>query len=331
MAKEIGRLNSFALGKETTAGTPVAVTQWIPCESANLKLVTDPIKDESGFGRIESGADAHVAKKTSEMMAKGLVRPTSFGHLLLAALGQVAAPSLVETGVYKHAFTVKNDNNHPSYTIVRDNQTQEEQAPYSMLESLTITAEAGQYLRFDAKFKGNVIADTTGNTPSFTTSGETPFLVSNMSVKVANDIASIGGASRTSVQSVKFTIDKNLEQVFGTKTSTTEQLGFVSQHNKNLSVKGDIETLYDSDVLKDIAEAGTKQALELQIQGRTLIGATKYEDLTFQLASIILEDWDRNDDKDALMSQSFGFTALYKLGETKMLTADLTNARSTTY
>lgn len=331
MAKEIGRLNSFALGKETTAGTPVAPTVWIPCESVNLKPVTDVIKDESGFGRIESGADAHVAKTSSEFMAKGLVRPTSFGHILLAALGQVAAPALVETGVYKHAFTVKNDNNHPAYTIIRDNQTQEEQASYNMLESLTITAEVGQYLRFDAKYKGNMIVDATGNTPAFTATGETPFLVTNMSVKVANDVAGLGAASRISVQSLKQTIDKNLEQVYGSKTSTTEQLGFTSQHNKNLSVKGDIETLYDSDTLKDLAIAGTKQALEIQIQGRTLIGATKYEDLTIQLASIVLEDWDRNDDKDALMSQSFGFTALYKLGETKMMTVDLQNARSTAY
>lgn len=331
MAKEIGRLNSFALGKETTAGIPVAPTVWIPCESANLKPVTDVIKDESGFGRIESPADAHVGKTTSEFMAKGIVRPTSFGHILLAALGQVAAPALVETGVYKHAFTVKNDNSHPAYTVIRDNHTQEEQAAYNMLESLTLTAEVGQYLRFDVKYKGNMIANTTANTPAFVTAGENPFLVTNMSFKIAADVTALAGASRISVQSLKSTIDKNLEQIFGTKTSTTEQLGFVSQHNKNLSVKGDVELLYNDDSQKTLAIAGTKQAIEIQIQGRSLIGATKYEELIIQLASVVLEDWDRSDDKDAMTTQSFGFTGLYKLSETKMITAELSNARSSTY
>lgn len=331
MAKEIGRLNSFALGKETTAGTPVAVTAWIPFESANLKPITEVIKDESGFGVISSPADAHVTKQSSEFTAKGIARPTSFGHLLLATLGQVAAPALVETGVYKHAFTVKNDNNHPAYTIVRDNQTQEEQSSYNMVDSLTLTGEAAQYLRYDVKIKGRKVTTTTGNTPAYTATGETPFLVSKASIKFATNVAGLSGASRVAVQNFKLTIDKNLEQIFSTSTDGTEVVDFATQHNKNMAIKGDFEIVYNDETYKTLALAGTLQAVEIMLEGRTLIGATKYENITIQLASVVLEDWGNSDDNNNIVTQSFGFTGMYKLAETKQITVDLTNARNTAY
>lgn len=228
-------------------------------------------------------------------------------------------------------MTLKNDNNHPSATIIRDNQTQEEQALYCMLDSITVSGEVGQYLKFDAKMKGQAPANTTANTPSFPTTGETPFLVTKASVKFATDIAGIAGASRVSVQNFKFTLDKNLEQIPGTQSSTTEILDFVSQHNKNFAVKGDLEIVYDADTYKTLALAGTKQALDISVEGRVLLGATKYENVTFTFASVVLEDWDRSDDKDGIITQSFGFTALYKLAETKMMTATIQNSKATIY
>jgi len=96
-------------------------------------------------------------------------------------------------------------------------------------------------------------------------------------------------------------------------------------------VKGDFEIVYNDSTFKTLALAGTKQAIEIQLEGRALIGATKYENITIQLASVVLEDWDRSDDKDGIVTQSFGFTALYKLVETKMMTIDLTNAKATQY
>ena len=331
MAKEIGRLHSFAIGTETTAGTAGTIDAWIPLESGNLKPVVEVIKDESGFGNIASPADAHMAKVSSEFSAKGIVRPTSFGWLLLTTLGAAAAPTLLETGVYSHAFTVANTNAHPSFTVIHDDQTQEESAVYHMVDSLTIMGEVGQYVKFDLKSKGRLQTSTTGNTPSFATTGETPFLVSKASVKFATDVAGLAGASRVAVQNFKMTIDKNLEQIFSTMSSATEGTDFATQHNKNLNVKGDFEIVYDANTYKALAVAGTKQAIEINVESRVLLGATKYESITIQLASVVLEDWDRSDDKDGIVTQSFGFTGMYKLAETKMVTATLQNARATQY
>ena len=211
MAKEIGRLNSFAIGMEATKGTADTIDVWIPLESGNLKPVVEMAKDESGFGTIATPADAHTTKTSSEFSAKGIVRPTSIGFVLLGTLGTAGTPTLAETGVYTHAFSLKNDNNHPSFTIVHDNQTQEEQSTYNMVDSLTISGEVGKYLGFDMKSKGRMITSITGNTPTFLTTGETPMLTSKASIKFATDIAGLTGASKVPVQNFKITFEKNLE------------------------------------------------------------------------------------------------------------------------
>lgn len=87
MAIEIGRKHSFALGIESTPGTAGAIDAWIPLEEGVLTPKTEVVIDESGFGTISAGADAHVTKTWSEFTGKGLVRPTSFGNLLLLTLG----------------------------------------------------------------------------------------------------------------------------------------------------------------------------------------------------------------------------------------------------
>lgn len=332
MAKEIGRLHSFGIGTESPAGTAGTIDAWIPLESGDLAPKAEVIKDVSGIGVIAENMDAHISKVWSEFTAKGVVRPTSFGWLLWGLLGtQPSAPALVETGVYKHSFVLGNNNNHQSFTIVHDSQTQEEQGTYNMIDSLGIVGEVGSYAKFDLKMKGKLFANTTGNTPTFLSTGDTPFVMSKATVKFATDIAGLGAASKVAVQSFKITFDKKLEQIFSTMSSTTDAVDFASQHNTTFTIKGDMEIVYDTDTYKTLFTAGTKQAMQIMLEGKTLLGATKYEAVDIQLASVVLEDWGRKIDNNNIVKQSFGFTALYKLGETKIATIDLSNAKATQY
>jgi hypothetical protein len=331
MTREIGRLNSFGLGIEATAGTAVTPTIWVPCESANVKPITENVKDESGIGVIDAVHDAHIVKKMTEVSFDGIAYSKSIGAILLGALGASAAPSLVETGAYSHAMTRKNDNSHPSFTLVRDNQTQEEKSAYCMLEKLDIDCTIGSQVKYKSVFKGQSTSAGTTYTPAFDVDDE-PFLVSKVTVKFANDIASLGAASAIPVNSVKFSIDKKLTQIFQTATTAVpDATEFTTQHNQDFMVSGDFEMVYEADTYKTLAMALTKQAMQIEVTGTTLIGATQYNKLTIQFASVVLEDWDRSTALGDIMTQTFGFTALYKLSETKTLTATLINKRSTQY
>ena len=332
MAKEIGRLHSVGLGMEATPGTADTIDIWLPFEEVNFKPMATIVKDPSGIGTITSDNDAHMTKMWTEIEGKAILRPTSIGWLLLGTMGTAAAPTLLETGVYKHSFTLLNTNAHKSYTVIHDDQTQEERALYCMIDELGISGAVGEYARLELKMKGRKTADTTGNSPSFLSTGENPFMVSRLGVKFATNIAGIGAASVVPVQNMKMTISKNLEQIFSTASdNTVDATDFATQHNQNFEIKGDFEMVYDSKVYRDAYLAGTKQAIQFLFQGRALIGATKYETIDIQLASTVLEDWGRSTDANGIVTQSFGFTALYKLSEALMLTIDIQNAKSSQY
>jgi len=49
---------------------------------------------------------------------------------------------------------------------------------------------------------------------------------------------------------------------------------------------------------------GTKKAMRITIQGNTLIGATKYSELSFDFASLSFTEWDRSTDNNAIMTQT---------------------------
>lgn len=239
----------------------------------------------------------------SEFTASGNIRAKSFGWLLLLALGTAGSPSLLETGVYKHSFTRKNDNNHPTCTIVQDNQTQELQSLYNMIQTIGFKFEVGQIAKFDLTMIGQSPSNTSGNTPSFL-SGDEDFLVSNVHVKFASAVSGLSGASRVPVQNINFTIEKNLNQIFSTKSTTTEALEFASQHNQDFRVSGDAEIVYNDTTYQTLLTAGTYQAIEIDVVGRSLIGATKYNQITIQFAQVALDEWDRSSDNNAIVTQT---------------------------
>ena len=175
------------------------------------------------------------------------------------------------------------------------------------------------------------ITDTSWSTPSFITLDE-PFLVSNMCIKYASNVAWLSWATPVPVQSVNFEIAKNLTQIFSSASVCgTEAVEFASQHNQNFGITGDMEIVYDSDTYKDLFTAQTKQAMQITITGKTLIGATKYNELSFTFASVSLEDWDRNMSNNEVVNQTFGFTGLYSLTEASSISATLQNTISAQY
>lgn len=177
---------------------------------------------------------------------------------------------------------------------------------------------------------GRAPTDATGNTPAFTT--ENPFLVSRAQVKFATNVAGLTGASLVPVQSFNLNIEKNLEQIWSTESvAGTEALNFATQHNKDMRVSGDFTIIFDNKTYRDLALNGTLQAIEIKVDGRNLIGATRRDELTIRLNSVILTEWDRDMGNDAIVTQTFGFTALYRLSETSQITATLQNTKSTIY
>jgi hypothetical protein len=315
---------AIGLAKETVPGTAIDPTDWISVKKAEVNPVIKNLEDDSGLGIIDRVSDSRPVENTSETMLEGVANDLTLGHLLMACFGTVAAPALIETGVYKHAFTRKNDNNPLTYTFTEDGPAATKQAPYSVLDSLTIEGKAGDYVTFTAKFQGGQIAVVADKTPAFVAVNK--FLASGMAVKMATNIAGLSGALVTPAKSFKITIEKAPEKYMALGSTNVQSI-----HNTTFTVKGDMELIYDIDTILNLVIGGTKQAMSLLCQGPTLIGATKKPELYFELASVVLEDWKRSNDADKLVTQTVGFTGIFSIADTKTISAYLQNTRATTY
>jgi hypothetical protein len=262
----------------------------------------------------------------SEFSASGNARAQTLGYLMKLALGTVGSPTLVETGVYSHAFTRLNTNNHPSATVYRDSAVGDERSAYHMVDSLDMDFAIGEYVKFSVSTKGGKISSTTSSPSFITGAGDEPFLVSSATIKVANDISGLAGATGVCLQNFKFSIKKNIESIFC--MGATE---LSSNVNKNFNVSGDFEAIYNDNTYRDLFANNTKQAIQIEIVGKSLIGATQYNKLTLQFAQVGLDTWERSGGNDDLIKETVGFTAEYNLATTQTMNATLQNTKSTTY
>jgi len=324
MTNKIWRLVSLWIGKETTAGTETSSYTWIPLTiSPFIKPINEYIDNENGIWRIEWSNWQELAKSETETNIEWWVWQSTFWLIMTAMFWTSAAPTTVETGVYKHAFTVQNDNDHKSFSLVTDGSTQN-LSLYNLLDALSINAEVWSVVNFSGLFKGKKVNTTTGETVAF--ASENYFKVANMTVKFADDVSWLTAASSVDLQMVNFELSKNTTPIY--KVWSIEPS---SIHNQQLALAGDFEALFTDDTYKDYVSGWTNKAMRITIQWDALIGATEYPELSFDFANLSFTEWDRTTDNNAIMSQTVWFTGGYSIADTAMITWYLQNEESSQY
>jgi len=319
MTQQIGRLDAAGIGKELPKGTAVTPTYWLDTKSAKLNPKIASIKDESARGRIETPFHSDIAKKWSEPELGGIVYDRSFGLLLLAALGSVSTTAdSPEAGVNTHTFSVKQDNDHPALTIVGKDGVGTKAAPYAVLNTLSIEANAEQYAEFSATFIAKALTDATETVSRIS---ENRFVPDHISVKIADDLSSLDSASAITVKNCKLNIEKNPEASYKLGSKEPEAI-----NNGTFRVTGDLELKYEDETYFDLFEARTTKALRLTLENTDVtIGSASNPSITIDLARVVLEEWDRSNDLDGLPTQTIGFEAEFSVDDGEMISAVLVN------
>lgn len=327
MTQEILRLQSFGLGLESSRGTAVSAAVSIPVESFNLKHMVTKKGDTNQFGVIDEQSDSHITEEMSEVTAEGIARSQTLGYLLKMALGTASGtPTTVETGVYLHSFTRSNTNTHPSATMYRNSATQDERAPFHMVETLEIDAQVGDYVKYKLQTKGGKIESATYSPSYLTGTNDEQFKAVKATIKIANDISSLSGASAIDITGIKFTIKKNLKPVFVLGSTALNSI-----FNQQFQVTGDFTAMYAANTIRDLFTANTKQAIQITITGETLIGSTQYNQMIIQIAKAELETWDRSTALNDLLTQEVGFIGEYDFTNTQSMNITLQNVKSSGY
>jgi len=321
MTTQIGRLINVGLAKETARGTAEATaTFWIPKVDFDFNPRADYAVSESGLGVIDGRSDAKVVEKVGEGSFGGLVFDKSFGLLLAACLGTWST-GVVSDSAYTHSFTRLNSNQHPALTIFHKDSNVDEKYALGMLNQLTINCVLKDYVKYTAGFLSKLGADTS-STPAYI--AENPFLATHVTVKFATTIAALATADATAVRAINITVNKNVED--WQNLGSSEPTDIV---NKTLTVNGDMELLYDSEVVKDYVLDGSKKAALITILNTdVLIGTASRPKLEITLAPMSFRDWGRGTGMNDIVTQTVAFDGNFGISDSKTLSIQLVNAQT---
>lgn len=319
MGKFIGRLADVGIAKEASRGTAeTSADFWLPKLSLSVDDTIEQAIDESSVGVIEDATDAVVVGNAAEVEIEGNILDASFGLILLGTLGSVSDSGPAESTVYTHTFTVNQSAQHQALTIFLDDGVQDYAFPLGMVESLSIDVSLGQFAKFTAAFRAKV-GETDTLTPSYT--AENHFLPQHGTVKIASAVSGLSGASALDIRSVQLNISKNLED--------DRKIGSLSQDdilNKQFSVEGSIEVVFDAETFKTQMLADTAQAVRIELENTDVtIGSSLSPKLTIDLSKVKFSQFSKNYSNNDIVVATASFKALYKTSESDMIEVSLVN------
>jgi hypothetical protein len=324
MAKIIGRTGAVGIGIESTQGTAVAAEYWIPVQGYSYDDKVEIVKNDSAMGRIEEFNDGDITKLWGEGDYEGKIFLNSVGAELVALFGQSPVSTQRATsGVYDHAYTLKNDNDHKALTVAYEDGIQEISFPFAILDSWSLEVAVDDYVKRSISLIGQK-SESASHTPAFT--NEVEFIPSQVSFKMASAQSGLAGASAINVTAFNMEVKKNAEPLY--------VLGSNEPHdivNKQFGVTGSIELYFENETYRDYVFGNTHRAIRIDMTDTaTDLGSSHNPQLYFDLNEVVFEEFERSWDANDPLTQTLNFEALFNLTDSAMISARLTN-RETSY
>lgn len=318
MTKLIGRQVSVGIGLEASRGTADAIDYWLPWMEATVETRIERAINESSIARLEDSDGADIVSRWGEGTIKGKLKDQSFGLLLLSLFG-TDTPALVETGVYDHVYSVEQSVTHPSLTLAVKDANLDEAYPNSVIDSIKVEAELGNYVMMEAAFMGKS-DESDSNTVSIIS--ERDFVPQMIEFKHASAQSGLDGASAVAIRKFSYEIRSNVsrEDVLGVANGDPADIlggAFV--------IEGSITLVHNNVTFEDLQNDDTYQALRIKMTHTDTIGAASKPTLTLDLYRAKLSDYERNLSQNDLIEESFNFKAFYSIADSKMVDLTLRN------
>lgn len=319
MAKVIGRTGAVGIGVESTQGTSVAPSYWVPVQSYSFDDKVEYVKNDSAMGRIEEYNDADIVKLWGEGEYSGKIFLNSVGAELVGVFGQ--SPTSAERGssdVYDHTYALLNSSDHKSLTIGYDDTIRDVRYPFAMVNTWSLEVAVDDYVKRTVAYISKKSASAT-NSPAFT--NEVEFIPSQIAFKLASSASGLTAASAINVTAINLEINKNAEALFALGSNEPEDI-----INKQFSVTGSIELYFESTTQRDYVFANTHRAMRIDMTDTTTdLGSGHNPQLRFDLNEVVFEEFELGWDANDPLKQTLNFEAVYNLTDGALMSARLTN------
>lgn len=319
MAKFASRRAEIGIGRETSRGTPVAPTQWLPWSTINFGDKQEIVEETSALGRIEGTDNLYGTIRYGAGTIEADVRAAYLGLILTNLLGATPTPS--GGNPYTHTFTLAQNNQHQSLSIIAQDKTNADivkMFPLAMINKWTLKIVAGRIVTNSIDFISLPGKDWTSQTSSFTALGS-KFLHQHLSLKVASNLAGLTGSTAISVKSLDLVIDKHLVRNDVAGTVTPEDI-----NNQDFRVSGSIVLNYEDATWLNYMTGVTDRAMEI------ILNAGSSGILTLRFPLVHFQTWEKDMPLSEIARQKVDFVAHYDAANANAMisTCTLVNAVS---
>ena len=303
MSKIISDLVSAGIGKESSRGTAVAPTYWIPWVNFGFDDKVQKYVTQEALGVLDDAHEEFVGERWGEGDFEGEIRDKSFGLLLYNLFGALSS-AVKETTAYNHTFTLQQGNQHQSLTLaVDDPNSGDRQFPLTMIDKMDLDFVLGQVCRYKAAFVSKPSESAT-LTRSFT--AENKFLPTNITLKLATSRAGLAAASAIKVQSLKLTVGKNLRRKHFLGSMAPDDI-----INQAIMIEGTFQLPYEDQTYKNYMLDQSYRAMSIDILNNGVtIGASSNPRLQMIFPRVSFRDWTPERSKGQLQEQTIGFKAM---------------------
>ena len=230
----------LGIAKETTEGTAVPPTAYIPVSVSKLKPVDviDPLYDEGLRGSLVKTYNYVQGRTRSTFDFGGPVFPDTIGWSIAGIMGSVATTGA--SAPYTHTISLKNsstvavDAQPTSFTLTDFYSANVRAYPGVNIHDLTLSFTAEGLLDYDAKGTGWASATASTPTPSFTTVLPTP---------VWQATVNIGGSSVANAVEGSLTLTRPATPIYGISNTQNPFNIFIGP----LEVKGQFKFVMEND------------------------------------------------------------------------------------
>lgn len=312
MAYLRGESVQLGVGPESTRGTAVAPSIWIPARTpSGIKAIIDKtlIRETAGTGVMTK--DSEIVHSRAEGDLEFNVRNTSIGYLLRSLMGSVSSAQEAATGAYTHTFTLTgNVSQRPSLTLgLSQGGQQDYRYPMGVVNTLEISTPIDDLVTATASFIAASESEVADYTPAFS-ADDVYFRNHDVTFKVAANVAGLAAATPICLKESSLSIATNTRPNWCVSSSAPNDiLSLISE------ITGSFTVDYENDTYHDLYTAGTYRAIEIKMIRDDLpvlgTASTLYPEITITMPKVSFEDWSPERPLDDIVTEQISYNAHY--------------------
>lgn len=316
---DIGRKGWIGIGLESTAGSPVAIVDYVPFTENTLQGMHETISNEASYGVRDRVFDTASGKKWSEGSLAVNVDGKYFGYLLIGALG-TDTPANVAGSVYDHVITRNNSNTPQTMTITQARGSVDEQYYRGVaVKTLEVSVSDG-LAEGRASLIGQFPITTTSG--SLTTASGGLFTFGDARFAFGASVSAAGSNTNLKPSDFKLTIENNTVARFrhGSLDATDIMHG-------EFEATAEGTLFFEGTTQRDYYYNNSKNAASFSMTGRG-IGGGYNESLEFRMYRTAYEGFDLETGLADFYAEKFTVRCAYDNANSKSIDAVLRNTTS---